>query len=147
MPTFRMSLLKSSSVCAGSLCPLTVRVIFFPVGSIPPPDFTSLVLWPQESHKVAIITTSLKCGISEKNQHTLVVNRTHTLLVYTLHCLFSWKVTPNTMQGYLWHLFLNQLFMLFHMVALVLLSMVAFSTIFWLVDFLQQPIRFFEISG
>ena len=40
-----------------------------------------------------------------------------------------------------------QLFMLFHMVASVLLSMVAFSTIFLLVKILQQPIRIFEISG
>ena len=37
--------------------------------------------------------------------------------------------------------------MLFHMVAMVLLSMVAFSTIFLLVKILQQPIRIFEISG
>ena len=37
--------------------------------------------------------------------------------------------------------------MLFHMVASVLLSMVAFSTIFLLVKILQQPIRIFEISG
>ena len=63
------------------------------------------------------------------------------------HCLFSWKVTPNKMQGHFWHLFLTQLFMLFHMVASVLLSMVAFSTIFLLVKILQQPIRIFEISG
>ena len=33
------------------------------------------------------------------------------------------------------------------MVASVLLSMVAFSTIFLLVKILQQPIRIFEISG
>ena len=37
--------------------------------------------------------------------------------------------------------------MLFHMVASVLLSMVAFSTIFLLVKILQQPIRIFEISN
>ena len=37
--------------------------------------------------------------------------------------------------------------MLFRMVASVLLSMVAFSTIFLLVKILQQPIRIFEISG
>ena len=37
--------------------------------------------------------------------------------------------------------------MLFHMVALVLLCIVAFSTIFLLVEILQQPIRIFEISG
>ena len=37
--------------------------------------------------------------------------------------------------------------MLCHMVALVLLSMVAFSTIILLVNILQQPIRIFEISG
>ena len=43
------------------------------------------------------------------------------------------------MQGQFWHLFLTQLFMIFHMVASVLLSipwyhgMVAFSTIFLLV--------------
>uniref|UniRef100_A0A1B0ANG9 AAA+ ATPase domain-containing protein n=1 Tax=Glossina palpalis gambiensis TaxID=67801 RepID=A0A1B0ANG9_9MUSC len=34
-----------------------------PFSSMPPPDFTSLVLQPQTSHTVAIITTSLKCGI------------------------------------------------------------------------------------
>jgi len=33
------------------------------------------------------------------------------------------------------------------MVASVLLSMIAFSTIFLLVKILQQPIRIFEISG
>ena len=37
--------------------------------------------------------------------------------------------------------------MLFHMVALVLLSMVAFLTIFLLAENLQQPIRVFEIGG
>ena len=37
--------------------------------------------------------------------------------------------------------------MLFHMVALVFLSMVAFSTTFLLVKILQQPIRIFEING
>ena len=51
------------------------------------------------------------------------------------------------MQGHFLHLFLTQLFRLFHMVALVLLSMVAFSTIFLLVKILQQPIRIFEIGG
>ena len=51
------------------------------------------------------------------------------------------------MQGHFWHLSLTQLFMLFHMVASVLLSMVAFSTIFLLVKILQQPIRIFEKSG
>ena len=62
-------------------------------------------------------------------------------------CLFSWKVTPNKMQCHFWHLLLAQFFMLFHMVASVLLSLVAFSTIFWLVQILQQPIRIIEISG
>ena len=51
------------------------------------------------------------------------------------------------MQGHFWHLFLAQFFMLFHMVALVLLSMVAFLTIFLLAENLQQPIRIFEIGG
>ena len=51
------------------------------------------------------------------------------------------------MQGHFWHLFLAQFFMLFHMVALVLLSMVAFLTIFLLAENLQQPIRVFEIGG
>ena len=37
--------------------------------------------------------------------------------------------------------------MLFHMVALLLLSMVAFSTIFLLAENLQQPIKVFEIGG
>ena len=37
--------------------------------------------------------------------------------------------------------------MLFHMVPLVLLSMVAFSTIFLLVEVIQQPIRIVEIGG
>ena len=44
-------------------------------------------------------------------------------------------------------MFLIQLIMLFHMVASVLLSMVAFSTIFLLVEILQQPIRILEIDG
>ena len=61
-----------------------------------------------------------------------------------LHCLFSWKVTSNKMQGHFWHLFLIELFMFFHMLALVLLSMV--STIFLLVKILQQPIKIL-ISG
>ena len=43
-------------------------------------------------------------------------------------------------------MFLIQLFMLFHKVASVLLSMVAFPTTFLLVKILQQPIRIFEIS-
>ena len=51
------------------------------------------------------------------------------------------------MQGDFWHLFLAQFFMLFHMVALLLLSMVAFLTIFLLAENLQQPIRVFEIGG
>ena len=51
------------------------------------------------------------------------------------------------MQSHFWHLFLAQFLMLFHMVALVLLSMVAFLTIFLLAENLQQPIRIFEISG
>ena len=37
--------------------------------------------------------------------------------------------------------------MLFHMVASVLLSIVAFSTIFLLVKICLQPIRIFEIAG
>ena len=37
--------------------------------------------------------------------------------------------------------------MLLHMVALLLLSMVAFLTIFLLAENLQQPIRVFEIGG
>ena len=56
---------------------------------------------------------------------------------WTVHCLFSWKVTPNKMQVHFRQLFLTQLFMLFHMVASVLLSMVAFSTIFLLVKIRQ----------
>ena len=51
------------------------------------------------------------------------------------------------MQGHFWHRFLAQFFMLFHMVALVLLSMVAFLTIFLLAENLHQPIRVFEIGG
>ena len=51
------------------------------------------------------------------------------------------------MQGHFWHMFLIQLIMLFHIVASVLLSMVAFSTIFLLVEILQQPIRILEIDG
>jgi len=42
---------------------------------------------------------------------------------------------------------LAQFFMLFHEVALALLSMVAFLTIFLLAENLQQPIRVFEIGG
>ena len=50
------------------------------------------------------------------------------------------------MQGHFWHLFVTQFLMRFDMVPSVLLSMVAFSTIFWLVEILQQPIRIIEIS-
>ena len=49
------------------------------------------------------------------------------------------------MQGHFWNQFLAQFFMPFHMVALVLLSMVAFLTIFLLAENLQQPIRVFEM--
>lgn len=55
--TFKTSRLKS----VGSV---TLSVILVPWGSIPPPDLTSLVLWPQKSQTVAMMTTSLKCGIS-----------------------------------------------------------------------------------
>lgn len=41
-----------------------LRVILVPFGSIPDPPFTSLSLWPHASQTVAMITTSLKCGIS-----------------------------------------------------------------------------------
>ena len=64
-----------------------------------------------------------------------------------VHCLFSRQVAPNKMQGHFWHLFLIQFFMLFMLVVSVLLSMVAFSTPFLLVNTFQQPIRTFEISG
>ena len=40
-----------------------------------------------------------------------------------------------------WHQFLTQFFMLFHMIPLVLLSIVAFSTMFLLVEILQQPMN------
>ena len=66
---------------------------------------------------------------------------------HTQHCLFSRWLAPNKMQGHFWQLFLIHFFMLFHMVPSVLLSMAALLTIFWLVAILQQPIRFFEISG
>ena len=42
--------------------------------------------------------------------------------------------------------FSDTVFMLFHMIAAVLLSMVAFSTILWLVKILQQPIRIFAMA-
>ena len=60
-PTLSTSLVRSE----GSV---TRRVILVPLGSIPPPDLTSLVLWPQLSHNVAMITTSLKCGMSGKGK-------------------------------------------------------------------------------
>ena len=59
---------------------------------------------------------------------------------------FQW-VAPNKIQGHFLHLLMTQLFRLFHMGALVLFSMVALKTIFLLVEFFQQPIRIFEISG
>ena len=64
----------------------------------------------------------------------------------TVYFLDRWPQIKCNVTLYL-HLFLIQFFMLFHMVASVLLSMVAFSTIFLLVKFIQQPIRIFEISG
>ena len=51
------------------------------------------------------------------------------------------------MQGHFLHLCLIQNFMLFHVVLSVLLSMVAFSTTFLLVEVIQLPIRIVEISG
>ena len=51
------------------------------------------------------------------------------------------------MQGHFLHLFLAQFFMLFHMVALLFLSIVAFLTILLLAENLQLPIRVFEIGG
>ena len=51
------------------------------------------------------------------------------------------------MQGHFWQLFLRHFWILFHMVPLVLLSMVALKTIFWLVEILQQPIRIFQFTG
>ena len=51
------------------------------------------------------------------------------------------------MQGQIWHLILIQIFMLFHEVPRVLLSMLAFSTIFLLIEVIQQPIRIIEIGG
>ena len=44
-------------------------------------------------------------------------------------------------------LWLVQIFMLFHVVPSVLLSMVAFSTIFLMVEVIQQPFRIVEIGG
>ncbi|CAH0404200.1 unnamed protein product [Chilo suppressalis] len=53
---FSMSLEKSSF-------PATRTSNLTPLSSTPPPDFTSLVLCPHASQTVAIITTSLKCGM------------------------------------------------------------------------------------
>ena len=66
--------------------------------------------------------------------------RTDALFSNTLFVFSSSDPKQNAM-------FLAQFFMLFHMVALVLLSMVAFLTIFLLAENLQQPIRVFEIGG
>ena len=49
--------------------------------------------------------------------------------------------------GHFWHMILIQLFMLFHMVASVLLSIVAFSTLLLLVKICLKPIIIFEIAG
>ena len=51
------------------------------------------------------------------------------------------------MQGHFWHMIVTYDFELFHMVASVLLSMVAFSTIFFLVENFHKPIRIFGIGG
>ena len=64
----------------------------------------------------------------------------------TVYFLDRWPQIKCNVTLYL-HLFLIQFFMLFHMVASVLLSMVAFPTTFLLVETLQQPVRSFEISG
>jgi len=40
--------------------------IFFPFSETAPDDFTSFVLYPQESQAEAIITTSLKKGIDNR---------------------------------------------------------------------------------
>ena len=42
------------------------------------------------------------------------------------------------MQGNFWHLFLTQFFMLLHMAPLVLLSIAALLTLFWLVEIIQH---------
>ena len=55
--TLRTSLLRSEGSVIWS-------VISFPLDSIPPPLLTSFVLCPQYSQTVAIMTTSLKWGIS-----------------------------------------------------------------------------------
>ena len=52
------------------------------LSSMPPPDLTSLVLCPHESQDVAMITTSLKWGISGNNKksHFLKMLGENTML-------------------------------------------------------------------
>ena len=54
-----------------------------------------------------------------------------TFLVVSQHCLFSWCLAPNKMQGHFWHMFLTQFFKLFDMVPSVLLAMVASITTYF----------------
>ena len=56
--------------------------------------------------------------------------------------VFSWS-TLDKMQGHFWHMFLIQFFMLFHMVACILFSMVAlltayFKDSYWLLKKINQ---------
>lgn len=66
-PTFKTSREKSSLL-------LTSISMCNPFFSIPPPDLTSFVRFPQTSQFVAIMTTSLKWGISGqvKEQETVL---------------------------------------------------------------------------
>ena len=71
---------------------------------------------------------------------------------FSLFCRFyplfvSLIVGPKQNAGLLLTPVSDTVFMLFHMVPLVLLFTAALLTIFWLVEIIQQPIRFFEISG
>ena len=79
---------------------------------------------------------------SLKNQLALsyIVSASNTLFVFSLS-------DPKQNARSLLKPVFGTVFMLFHMVALVLLSMVAFLTIFLLAENLQQPIRVFEVGG
>ena len=89
----------------------------------------------------------LLCLVTCKQLITFKIGSGYSRVVLTfLPSSPLFVLAPNKMQGHFWHLFLTQFFMLFHMVPLVSLSMVALLTIFWLVQHLQQPIRFFDMN-
>ena len=75
------------------------------------------------------------------------MNQICEFILLTSLVVFSISDRKQNARSLLTPLCLVQIFMLYRVVASVLLSMVAFSTIFLLVEVIQQPIRIVEIGG